>query len=178
MLRRGNKFLSIKAKRMLYFGQIHSNLMYCLGIWGTMLSCSQIDKIKKVQSEALKLIDPPLGADAISSKHCILKFEDMIKLEQCRLGYKLTHNLLPIRLSKNMIIDHKSQSIQKMHRYQTRNKSIPNLPNVLGNKYRGSFLFQSIRNYSTVDETVRQLPTLQMFTKRCKKDLLAKYSNK
>ena len=150
MLRRSNKFLSIKAKRLLYFGQIHSNLMYCLCIWGSMLSCSQVDKLKKVQSEALKLIDPPLSVDAIRSKHGILKFEDMIVLEQCRLGYKLTHNLLPTKLVKNMTIDHKSQSTQKVHQYQTRNKSIPNLPNVLGNKYCCSFLFQSIRHYATV----------------------------
>ena len=95
MLRRGNKFLSIKAKRLLYFGQIHSNLMYCLGMWGSMLSSSQIDKLEKVQSAAIKLIDPLLSVDKIRSKHSILKFEDMIVLEQCRLGFKLTHNLLP-----------------------------------------------------------------------------------
>ena len=140
--------------------------------------CSTLDKIKKAQSEALKLIDPPLGVDAITSKHNILKFEDMITLEQCRLGYKLTHNLLPSRLSRNMTIDHKNQSIQKIHRYETRTKSIPNLPNVIGNKYRCSFLFQSIRHYATVDETVRQLPTLQLFTNKCKKVLLTRYSNK
>ena len=113
MLRRTNKFLSVKAKKMLYFGQIHSNLMYCLCIWGSMLSCSQIDKLKKAQTEALKLVDPQLSIDAIRSKHGILKFEDMIELEQCRLGYKLIHNQLPTKLVKNMTINHRSQSTQK-----------------------------------------------------------------
>ena len=80
-----------------------------------MLSCSQVDKLKKAQSEALKLIDSPLNVDAIRSKHGILKFEDMIELEQCRLGYKLTHNQLPTKLAKNMTID---QCTQKVHRYQ------------------------------------------------------------
>ena len=177
MLRRSSKFLSVKAKRMLYFGQIHSNLMYCLCIWGSMLSGSQVDKLKKAQSEAVKLIDSQLNVDTIRIKNGILKFEDMIELEQCRLGYKLTHNQLPTKLAKNMTIDHKRQFTQKLHRYQTRNKSIPNLPNVSGNKYRCSFLFQSIRHYATVDKTVRQLPTLQMFTKRCKKGFLTKYVN-
>ena len=177
MLRRSNNFLSVKAKRMLYFGQIHSNLMYCLCIWGTMLSCSQLNKLKQAQSVAIKLIEPRLNVEEIMRKHNILKFEDMITLEQCRLGYKLTHNQLPSKLAKNMIIDHRSKSTQKLHRYETRNKSIPNLPNVSGNKYRSSFLFQSIRHYATVDETVRQIPTLQMFTKQCKKSLLTKYAN-
>ena len=175
MLRRSNKLLSVKAKRMLYFGQIHSNLMYCLSIWGSMLSCGQVEKIKKTQSMALKLIEPRINVDEIRMKHGILKFEDMIKLEQCRLGYKLVHNQLPTKLAKNMTIDHKSQTTQKTHQYKTRNKSIPNLPNVLGNKYRCSFLFQSIRHFAAIEETIRRLPTLQAFTKVSKKGLLAAY---
>ena len=115
MLRRSSKFLSVKAKRMLYFGQIHSNLMYCLCIWGSMLSGSQVDKLKKAQSEAVKLIDSQLNVDTIRIKNGILKFEDMIELEQCRLGYKLTHNQLPTKLAKNMTIDHKRQFTQKLN---------------------------------------------------------------
>ena len=177
MLRRSNKFLSVKAKRMLYFGQIHSNLIYCLCIWGSMLSCSQIDNIQKAQSTALKLIEPRLSVDEIMNKHGILKFEDMIQLEQCRLGYKLIHNQLPTKLASDMTVDHRSQSIQKTHRYQTRNKSIPNLPNVLNSKYRSSYLFQLIKYYATLEESVRQLPTLRMFTRKCKETLLTKYVN-
>ena len=41
------------AKRMLYYSQIHSNLTYCLGIWGTMAQRSQIDKLEKIQRKQL-----------------------------------------------------------------------------------------------------------------------------
>ena len=37
MLRRSKNLLSVKAKKLLYFGQIHSNLSYSNCIWGTML---------------------------------------------------------------------------------------------------------------------------------------------
>ena len=38
MLQRSKTLLNSSAKRLLYFGQIHSNLCYCLGVWGLMLS--------------------------------------------------------------------------------------------------------------------------------------------
>ena len=173
MLRRSINFLSNKAKRMLYFGQIHSNLTYCLSIWGSMLSCNQIDSIQKAQFTALKQIESRSSVYEIMTKYKILKFKDMIQLEQCRLGYKLMHNQLPTKLASDMTVDHRNQSIQKKHRYQTRNKLIPNLPKVLNSKYRSSYLFQSIRHYSALLDNIRQLPTLRSFTKRCKETLLA-----
>ena len=175
MLRRSNKFLSSKAKRLLYFGQIHSNLVYSLGIWGPMLSRTQIEKISNAQSTAIKLINPQLSLDEIIRTYSILKFQDMIGLEQCKWGYKLTHNLLPPQLAKNMMIDHKSQTTKKIHRYPTRNKTTPNLPNVVGNKYRNSFLFQSTRHYSAITECAKESPTLASFTNKCKRTLIAKY---
>ena len=41
MLQRSKTLLNSSAKRLLYFGQIHSNLCYCLGVWGSMLSKKQ-----------------------------------------------------------------------------------------------------------------------------------------
>ena len=37
MLQRSHNLLSVKARKLLYYGQIHSNLCYCLSIWGTMI---------------------------------------------------------------------------------------------------------------------------------------------
>ena len=44
MMRHSKNLLSPKARRLLYFGQIHSNLSYALCIWGTMLQRSLIKK--------------------------------------------------------------------------------------------------------------------------------------
>ena len=38
MMSRANKYLSPKAKRNLYYGQVHSNLSYGISVWGTMIS--------------------------------------------------------------------------------------------------------------------------------------------
>ena len=58
MMRRSKNFLTPKAKRLLYFGQIHSNLSYALSIWGTMLQRSLIKKLNRLQKEAIRLINP------------------------------------------------------------------------------------------------------------------------
>ena len=57
-----------------------------------------LKKIANAQKKAVKLIDPKLDIDQLFKKHKILKFIDMVKVEQCKLGYKLCHDLLPKRL--------------------------------------------------------------------------------
>ena len=141
-----------------------------------MLSGKQIEKIGRAQSTAIKLINPQLSLSKIISTYSILKFEDMIGLEQCKWGYKLTHNLLPIELKKNMTLDHKRQTTKKTHRYPTQKQNNSQLTHVVGNKYRNSFLFQSISQYAAVCETAKESPTLASFTHKCKQTLLAKYN--
>ena len=110
MLKCSKNLLSSKAKRLLYFGQIHSNLCYLLCIWGSMLQGSMLKKIANAQKKAVKLIDPKLDIDELFRKHKILKFIDMVKVEQCKLGYKLCHDLLPKVLANNMVRDHNMHS--------------------------------------------------------------------
>ena len=95
MLRRSKNLLSKKAKRLLYFGQIHSHLAYCLSIWGSMLSKQMIYKLSKAQKSAVSLIEPNKKSNLVFRDNKILTVTEMIHLEQCKLGYKLCHNLLP-----------------------------------------------------------------------------------
>ena len=145
MLQRSQNLLSIKARKLLYYGQIHSNLCYCLSIWGTMIRRKLMTDIARLQRKAIKLIDKTTTVDKAFHKHWILPFEQLIKLRQCKLGFKLCNNLLPTNLAKCMKEDHNMQSITKTHRYPTRKKHIPNLPHAVANKYRDSFLYRAIK---------------------------------
>ena len=102
MLKCSKYLLSSKAKKLLYFGRIHSNLCYSLCIWGLMLQSCMVRKLAMAQEKAIRLIDPNLNLDELFTKHKILHFIDMVKVEQCKLGYKLCHGLLPNALVKNM----------------------------------------------------------------------------
>ena len=172
MLRRSKNLLSKKAKRLLYYGQIHSHLAYCLGIWGSMLPMQMIHKLSKAQKTAVSLIDPNKKSELVFQENRILTLTKMIHLEQCKLGYKLCHNLLPKRLEENMTRDHRQHSIAKTHQYSTRSKKIPNLPQASGSKYRLSFLYNSIKLYSDLSYTVKQSKNLHTFVKLCKQQCL------
>ena len=150
MLKCSQYLLSNKAKKLLYFGQIHSNLSYSLSMWGLMLQSSMTRKFAKAQEIPVKLIEPNMNVDASFKKYRIMRFTNMVKVEQCKMGYKLCHDLLPIALAKNMKRDHSNKSIVKGHKYLTRGKAIPNLPSVTGNKYRSSFLFNAFKLYSAL----------------------------
>ena len=122
MLRRSKHLLSSKARCLLYFGQIHSHLCYCLCIWGLMLHKHLVHKLSKAQCTAVVLIDLNKSSKEIFKKIKILKVTDLIHLEQCKMGYKLCHNLLPESLAENMTKDHKHHSIVKNHQYATKSK--------------------------------------------------------
>ena len=172
MLRHSKYLLTSKAKHLLYFSQIHSHLCYCLCIWGSMLQKHLVNKLEKAQRSAVMLINPNSRVDEIFRNCKILKVTDMVQLEQCKMGYKLCHNLLPSNLTQNMLLDHRSHSIVKEHRYPTRSKSTPNLPGAINAKYRSSFLYSAIREYSALDNNLKQAKNLHVFVKNCKIRLL------
>ena len=168
MMRRSNKFLTPRAKRTLYFGQVHSNLSYGISIWGPMLKRGQLQEIFAVQQKCVNLIGGPNPFD----RYRILNVFDLVKLEQCKLGYKLCHALLPVGLRKVMLTDHNLCSTVKTHPYATRSKNIPNRPSANLNLYRNSFLYSSIENYSNLPADVRDSQNLTIFIRKCKKTLM------
>ena len=89
MLRRSNNLLSSLAKKLLYYGQIHSNLCYCLGVWGSMLSKKLCKQLLRMQRAAVSLIDLTVITDELFRKHNILTFDKLVCLEQLKIGYKL-----------------------------------------------------------------------------------------
>ena len=115
MLRCSKYLLTSKAKHLLYFSQIHSHLCYCLCIRGSMLQKHLVNKLEKAQCSAVMLINPNSRVDEVFRNCKILKVTDMVQLEQCKMGYKLCHNLLPPNLTQNMLLDHRSHSIVKEH---------------------------------------------------------------
>ena len=165
MLRQSKNLLTSKAKCLLYFGQIHSYLCYCLVVWGSMLSKQIITKLTNAQHKAVALIDPSKKIEELFRRYKILKVTDLIRLELCKLGYKLCHDLLPKKLAEKMRKDHKQLSIEKTHKYPTRSKKTPSLPKVAGAKYRSNFLYNCIKAYGELDYTTRQAKNLSIFVK-------------
>ena len=63
-----------------------------------------------------------------------------------------------------MISDAGGKSLKKTHKYMTRNKSIPNLPQIKLNAYQKSFLVKSISLYSNLSSKFTSCQNLGRFT--------------
>ena len=169
-MRRANIYLSPTAKRTLYYGQVHSNLSYGISIWGTMISKSQVSELSNLQRKCVKLIYNTKGCDYFKTAR-IPTVEQLIVLEQCKMGFKLCTNQLPKGLSELLKTSHDKQSIEKSHNYPTRSKYIPNRPAAKTKLYRNSFLYKSIQHYSLLPNDIRNSPNLPVFVRNCKKEL-------
>ena len=172
MLQRSKELLSRKAKKLLYYGQLHSHLCYGLGVWGPMLSAGQISQLCILQRKCVRLIENSVPTREAFKKLQILTVPELINLEQGKLGYKLCNGLLPTVLTCLMMHDFNNCTMMKSHSYKTRQKNIPNRPNAKLSLYRRSFLYQAISNYSKLDTNLRGLAMLFSFTRQLKKFLV------
>ena len=168
MMRRVNKYLTNKGKHMLYYGQVHSNLSYGISIWGPMLRKGQLQGLSAIQRKCVDLI----GNQSSFKEYKIPTLQQLIILEQCKLGFKLCKNLLPLGLEKLMLTDHKMASIEKSHAYLTRSKKVPNRPSAKLSLYHNSFLYSSIKHFSDLSVEIRESKTLYAFVRKCKKMIL------
>ena len=64
----------------------------------------------------------------------ILRISQLVKPELNKLAYKSTHNLLPFKLAPCMSCDANGKSLEKQHRYLTRNKNLLDLPQITTKK--------------------------------------------
>ena len=172
MLRRGKNMLTVHAKKILYFAQVHSLLTYGLVIWGNMLSRTKKNQLQKIQNRAVQLIAPHKRLATIYSDHRILNIDQSIQLENIKIWFKYHKNLLPEKLQQNMSTDHRRESIRKIHNYNTRNKGIPNLPQTTNRFYKNSFLSDGLRDYQLTPQDIKESKSVTHCIKQTKNLLL------
>ena len=172
LLKCSKKFLSMHAMKILYYAQINSHIAYGISMWGPMVNHCLINQIQNLQDKAVKCIDLRLKKNEMYCVHKILNIDQMIELELCKLGYRLTNNLLPKLLSEALLADQHNRSLTKMHKYDTRHKVVPNLPKATHSKYRNSYLFQAVSLYSKLPDCITKQLCVKGFTSKCKDYLI------
>ena len=162
MLQLTKNCLTPLAKKLIYYGHIHSHLMYCLVVWGSLCKKGDIARLTKAQNKCVKLIDPKKDIDNIYKNHKILKIKEMIELEEVKFGYKL-----------QTIVDHdlSGHPLNKKHSYNTRNKKILNCPSAHNHKYRNSFLNKGIVSFSNLSYSLKSANTLSSIVSGFKKTI-------
>ena len=172
LLKRSKNFLNPHCMKVLYYAQIHSNLSYCLSMWGNMIKKTQLEKISKIQDQCVATIDKSLSVKDTYKKYKLLKFEDMITHETNKLWHKHHLSLLPAPLMRNMQTDFTGQDLSKSHGYNTRNKAYLNLPRANNGSYRKSFLSRGLKTYSELPLEIRSANNIATFSSSSKLHLL------
>ena len=67
-------------------------------------------------------------------------------------------------------------SLSKQHRYNTRDKMLPNLPKHTSKMYNDSFLLQSLKNYNSLESTIKNCQTIDSFTSKIKDAAIMSYN--
>ena len=129
-----------------------------------------------MQNNCVKLLDQSKCLDEIYRKHKILKINELVNLEQNKLGYKMNNNLLPLNLANVLLTDQIGKSLKKQHRYSTRQKEHLNLPNHRSKLYNDSFLVQSIKSYNNLNADIKKLKTLYKFAATIKESAIMSYN--
>ena len=169
LLRQSKNMLDKHCLKMLYYAQTFSHIKYRIGIWGSMTSSTLRAKLQKTQTECLKLFLSKNSVWQDAKKFGIFNINNLIKLELNKLGYKMTHHLLPSELMCCMRMDQNNKSLNKTHNYSTRNKAVPNNPKPISKLYHNSFLCKSLTEYQTFMVATAHCKNYNHFVSCCKK---------
>ena len=83
-----------------------------------------------LQDKAVHTIEKHTKLPEIYRKYQLLSVKQLISLHELKFGYRACFGLLPTPLADCVTSDHMCETNMKQHQYNTRQKKVPNLPNV------------------------------------------------
>ena len=171
LLRMGQNYLKKQALKMIYYAHVQSHVQYGLLIWGNQCNVKARHAIQKQMKLSTSLVNKGKCLSDMNKTNTFLELPNLIKLENYKLGYKLLNKLLPDKLTIDISRDKNKKSLIKSHRYNTRNKKQLNIPKHESSSYHNSFLCASIRDFSTLPNSIVSCTSIQAFVTKCKQHL-------
>ena len=140
-----------------------------------MSTTTDLSNLQKLQNKGVALINN-LPADIKTYKKLnILRIKELLKLENCKFGYKLFHPELPPWIEEFSKTDQHGNSLIKSHVYNTRNRKLLNKPLARNVKYKSCIIYIGTSALEPLQVEMKMKPNLLMFTKACKRDTLQSY---
>ena len=174
MLRLSRHFLDEQSRKLIYHSHLESHINYGLLIWGNNMSKEQINKLQRIQTECLKLIAHKNKRGNLNKELGVLPIKSKITLENYKFGFKLKNKQLPNKTITLCYLDNNNKSLTKQHKYQTRHKTLPNLPRNVNKIYINSFLCMGPKSYQTLPVETQLKQNIRGFISSCKSYLFSK----
>ena len=173
LLRLSKNLLPASCLRSIYYSHIFSHLHYNLGVWGSMLTKSQLMQIYKEQKQCLRLMtkDKRTSETDVFKIHNALKFPDMIKIELGKFGAKVARKQIPKPIQQLMEL----RGGAKTHCYNTRKKGIPNVQKHKSPLFNKSFLCRGIVEYNNLKPRLLNIKKLPALIKEIKRNIISTY---
>ena len=95
----------------------------------------------------------------------------MIRIELCKFGAKISNNLLPDPIHEQMV----KRGGKKTHRYETRNKHIPNTQKHGTTHFNISFMHHGITEYSNLAQDLKSIKSMPVLIKKLKDIIISTY---
>ena len=172
LLQVGNKFLNKHCKKNIHYAHIYSHIIYELSLWGNMIDTITKTKIQKIMNKCFNLITYQPPSPENLNKEGILTLNQLITLENQKLGYKLYNNMLPTNILQALRTDSNKKDLHKSHHYNTRHKSKLYLPVANNKLYQASFLTQALKAYDKIPKEINLCKNIKNFILKCKTKLL------
>ena len=149
LLKRSKNLLSVDTKKLIYYAHIYSHLSYCILTWGCNLRNVDLNRLQSIQNKCMLEIKKSQTAPTTCQELSILTVRQVINLELQKFGYKYENKILPKRIIEVIDDDQYRNSLKKTHKYNTRNKNVPNKPKARSNQYLNTGRERLIRSYSS-----------------------------
>ena len=106
------------------------------------------------------------------SKEGLLTLNQLINLENQKLGYKLYNGMLPNNIQKALGTESTNKDLHKHHNYNTRHKLKLYFPVANNKLYHNSFLTQALKVYDKLPKEITLCTNIKIFISKCKARLL------
>ena len=172
LLMNAKNLLDTKSLGVVYHAHIYSHLTYGLVIWGSMFNQQSVDELFKIQKQCIQTVmkrGQKDHTDPMFRQLKSLRFPDMIKTEQAKLGYKVRRSMLPKPIHDLFDVN----GGKKVHRYPTRNKTLPNIQQHMNSTFNQSFMCKCLSVNMSLPGITKQAPILASFVNRLKNQLKA-----
>ena len=94
----GKNQLDTMCLRNIYFGHIHSHILYGISVWGSMISQSMVKETYKIQKKCIHLMRPFgkwTNIPQIFTELQLMPVQNMIKFTMCKLEYNVSRKQYP-----------------------------------------------------------------------------------